>query len=307
MAILLSGCDKKEAEKGLELVTEPIFIAEGVRGVDIVKQDKEIMNIAYEQQEYESPFEFWKMDTPYNDEVIVDTEAMIKLYQQLVMIDMQKIEADASVKFDKPLGKISIEFCQTTEDEREAAVMGQEIDKENSPSYQVEADSKAMLLIGDNDGRGNYYVAYEGAEDKVYTLNEMMVDAVLDVIPFDYILDVSAVADIETMKSVTIKQDGKTYKISEKQLKEQEYRSLYNEMFSIFVIEENLDASKMGKDAIIEMAFKRNVKGAPDLHISYHSWDEEKCAVKVNGDAFFLVNSDDVEALKTKIEEVLVK
>lgn len=303
----LVGCGEKQEEVKLTQVANPIFIAEGVRGVSITKQNKEIINIVYEPQAGEATFEYWKMKIPYGDEAVINTEEALKLYQQLVLIDTQRTPSDEKANFEEPLGKIKIDFCQTTEEERNTALMGQVPDKESSPSYKAVPDSTATLLIGDNDGRGNYYVAYEGNEQNVSLLSESMVDVVLDINPFDYILKLSAVADRETMKSVTIKMDGQTHKLSEKQLEEQVYRTLYNDIFSVYIIEEIPDSDKVGKETVLEINGKRNVKGAPNLHISYHPWDSEMCAVKVNGKAHFLVKSTDVEALKAKITEAFSK
>ena len=309
-AVYLSGCDEQEQKADLRPMTEPVFIAEGIRSLQIVKQDKDRMHISYEPQDHEVSFEYWKIRTPYNNEVIVDTEAMLTLYQQLVIMDMQKTPVldEVEVDFDKPFGKITLNFCQTTQEERMADVMGQAFDKNHSPSYQLRADSTATLLIGERDGNGNYYVAYEGGESNVALLSEDMVDAVLNIVPFDYILNVSAVANRETIKNVTIQFDDQNYEISKKQLEEQVYQTLYNELLSVFVVEEITDMNKVDDETIcMAITLKRNVKGASDLHITYHPWDEGKYAVKVNEDAFFLVNSADVETLKVKITEVFAK
>jgi len=303
--IIIGGCNKPDTKVDLTLVTEPIFIAEGVRSVWVTKQEQDVLRITYQPHDYEASFEYWKMDIPYNNEVVVNTEEMLKLYQQLVILDVEKtpLTGETKTNLDNPLGKIRVEFCQTTKDERAAALMGQAIDREASPSYQRTADSTATLLIGANDGQGNYYVAYEGAKEQVFLLSERLVNAVLDIRPFDYIIKVSAVADIETVKNVTINSGGETYKLSEKQLSEQQYRLLYNDLLSVFVVEEIAGMSQVDSEAILEFKFKRNVKDAPDLHITYHAWDEERYAVSVNGETFFLVDSSEVEALKTKIEE----
>jgi hypothetical protein len=304
---LSAGC-KQEEKVDLQLVSEPIFIAEGIRSIQIVKQDKDMMKISYEPQDYEASFEYWKMSIPYYNEVVVDTEAMLMLYQQLVMMDMQKTPVfdEVEVDFEKPFGKIILNFCQTTQEERMAEVMGQDFDKNNSPSYQFLADSAATLLIGKSDGNGNYYVAYEGDESNVALLSEDMVDAVLDSTPFDYILKVSAVASRETIQRVILKFDNQSYEISEKQLEEQVYQTLYNELLSIFVVEEIPEMNEVDETILLSITLKRNVKEASNLHITYHPWDEEKYAVRVNEEAFFLVNSADVEILKVKIAEVFV-
>lgn len=306
----LAGCGSKpKGDIALKQETKPIFIAEGVRSVDVVKQGKEILNITYEPQDYEESFEYWNMKVPYGDEVVVNTEEALKLYQQLVMIDMQMeaLAVEPKTNFHEPLGKIKVDFCQTSEEERNAATMGEAIERENSPSFKATPDRTATLLIGENDGKGNYYVAYEGDEKNVYLLNERMVDVVLDIKPFDYILKVSAIANKETVKKITIKADGKTYKIAEKDLDEQVYQTLYNDIFSVFIVAEITEENKIGKEALLEIALKRNVKGASDLKIEYRPWDDEKCAVVVNGKIHFLVNKADVEVLKAKIKEIFEK
>jgi len=308
LVVAVIGCGKKQ-DYVVTQVTKPIFIAEGVREVSINKQDREVMHIVYNPQEYEASFEHWKMKVPYGDEVVVDTEEALKIYQQLVMMDMQMEVAPDGVKedFEDPLGKIKINFCQTTEEERASAVIGQETDKTISSSYQMTPDSTATLLIGGNDGQGNYYVGYEGDKSTIFLLDEAMVNVILDINPFNYILKISAIANKETMKSITIKMDGQTHKLSEAQLEEQVYRTLYTDILSVFVIEEIPDVGKVGKETILRIECKRNVKGAPDLHISYHPWDDEKYAVTVNKGTYFLVNSADVDELKAKITEAFAE
>lgn len=281
-ALLLAGCKKEEAQA-------PVYVAEGIRKLSIVNEGEELLEIAYKPEEYESSYEYWKMRVPYGEGVIVDTEAMLELYQQVEKLDFEEalqLSGEEKTGLEKSNTTIAIEFCQ------------------NNPSYEAEADSSSTLIIGGSNGAGDYYTTLETNTDKIYLMPEEVIDEILSIKPFDLILKISAAVGIDTVEEVIATIGGKEYEISETKLGTEIYHTLYAELNSVFVVKEIEEEQKIGAEVLLKLYFKRNIKSAKDLEVLYYVYDEEYASVCVNGIEKFLVRRSDVEVLKETIEAI---
>lgn len=317
-AILLGGCSggarEQPQEPGKEAVSTPVYIAEGIRKLTVTADGEALLQLSYEPQEYESSYEYWKIRVPYGDAAIVDTEAMLELYHYLEALDFANVAAapagsDSGLEASETT--IAVEFCQTSQEERSAAVSGQEYEGADSPSYQPDADSSYTLVIGNSNGAGYYYAALEAAPEQVMLVPEEPVKAILEAEQFGLILKISATAAADTVAQITIEMDETSYQITaadgkyqfaKQPLEAADYRALYSELLSVLIADEIKAEQPPGDEVLLRLYFKRNVAAADDLEIIYHAYDSDYASVQVNGVEKLLVKKADVENLKAIIK-----
>lgn len=339
MGLILAGCQAKPQEKEdpapapeadtkqeaepenlksvpKEEVSDPCYIAEGIRRAAVTKDGEELLEVSYEPKDYEGSYQYWKIRIPYGEEAVVDTEAMLALYHQLETLDFQQEVkgADQDTGLEGTKTEITLEFCQTNQEERDAALKDQAYEGEESPSYQPQADSTCTLLVGKQDGQGKYYTALKNQPEKVYMMPEQSIDAILKVNPYDLIIKVSAVAPVETVDQVVIGMDGKEYQLTrqddgglldKKKLGEKEYYALYSELLSVLIAGEVEDEQKLTDEVLLSLDFTRNTGAQGDLKLSFHAYDDTFASVEVNGIEKFLVKNDDILKLKDVIKSHL--
>lgn len=280
----LSGCGEKKEE--LEKHSNPAFIAEGIRRVSMVKDEKTVLDIAYEPKEYESSYEYWKIYVPYGEEAVVDTEAILEFYRKLEKLDKEAASEypdGTAEELKNAKSKITLEYCRA--------------DKEESNSYEENADSIATLLISDRTKDGFYYAAYEEDFGTIYQVPERDMDEILKINTFDLILKISAVVPMDTVAQVIMNVDGETYKWNPEKEKNS---ALYQELQGVLIKEEM--KKKNEGETLLKIQFVRNKKEMPDILIEYRSYDDVYASVSVNGTENFLVDKGEVEVLKEKIK-----
>lgn len=307
---LIAGCGKES--KTLDSTQSPIYIAEGIRKLSVTREGEEILLLSYEPTEHESTYEYWKIRVPYGEHAIVDTEAMLLLYHNLEALELKQEEVpeDESTGLDDSKTNISMEFCQTNRTERDAMMKGEAYEDE-SPSYKAEADSSFTLIIGNKNGEGYYYTSLSSNPENIYLMSEKTIDDILNTKPFDLIIKVSAVVNVDTVEQVEIHMDGMEYHFKNKEgiyawnertINEGEFQELYTELLSVLVDEEVKDVEKSSEDVMLKLYFKRNTAKLDDVEIIYHIYDETHALVSVNGVEKLLVKQDDIQALKDKIK-----
>ena len=132
--------------------------------------------------------------------------------------------------------------------------------------------------------------------------------------PFDYILKIPALISADTLESVKISADGRTYEIKvdtaedsyrfgKKKVEKEEFAALYQSISGIMLVSE-ADPEKSGREEEprLSVTFCRNTGDAPEVCVSYHPYDEEFDSVEINGKEQFLVRKEDVEDLMGQIE-----
>lgn len=277
LVIILSGCSK------LEENTE--FTAEGIRKLSVSKNGEVIYSIAYEPEEYENSYEYWKMPVPYESKAIINTEEMLKFYEVLANLEFSNaVETKEDTGLSKPYGEILLEFGQPTKES----------------TYESKADSTCTLLIGNEDGEGNYYTALKSNVEKVYLMKTETIDAVLNANPFSLILKVGTVVDVNTVSKVNILMDGKAYQMSAGN------HELYAQLLSVF-IEKEMPKEQEGhkEEILLHLEFIRNKEGADDVIVEYYVYDGDYAVLKLDGVEKFLVKIEDVEHLKIIISDNL--
>lgn len=292
-----------EEKPGMTVSEHPQFISDGVRRLVLVQEGTEIFNLSKEPADYKMDFDYWEILNPYDEIATVNTETMYTLFDMLKEMDLTApvaVEDGVDTGIAGTSTKITIDFVNT-----------QDADTAKQTKY---ADSTATLLIGGADGEGNRYAAVEGYEDAVYRVPSALLDAVYGLNPFDYILKVPALINIETVESVEIRTGGKTYtmepdqdryKMNGKKVEKEEFTDVYQALLTVMLDSEIEEGSQPEDDREekLRVVYHRNTEDAPQVEMVYYSYDDTYDSISINGSEHFLVRSADVDALTEQIKK----
>ena len=290
---------RAEAQE-LENVEHPQINTYGIRKLTLVKDGEDIFQISYEPKEYKMTFDYWEILNPYEEAVTVDTEAMYDLYSNIASLNLknpeEEIKTDTGI--DSSHTSILIEYVNTLDDETARGA--------------ADADSRAELILGEENGNGYTYAAVKGYENQVYTLPSELINNIMGLDPFDYILKIPVLVNIETLESVNITaenkeyvmsiEDGK-YKFDGKTVKKEEFTSLYQALQSVILKEEAAGETEEEPEEILKVIFKRSGEEMPDEELVYSSFDEESYCLSINGTVKFLVSKEEVDELLKQIKK----
>ncbi len=285
----------------LKNVEHPRMSTYSIRRFSIVKDGEEVFQIKQEPADYKMDFDYWEITNPYDEIATVNTENMYEMFGVLVDFDLSNgvDAADADTGLDKTQTYFTVDFVNTVNDD-------------NARETQ-DADATATILIGNTDDNGDYYACVKGYEDAVYLLSKESVNSLLELKPFNLILKIPALVNIDTLDSVdmtigkktyTMKLDGGDYKFGKKTVKKEKFTELYQALQSVMLdseIEETKDAAE--KEEVLTVTFHRNTEEAPEVNLKYYTYDDTYDSVEINGTERFLVKSEDVDALVKQIKK----
>lgn len=291
--------EKAEEEKKVELekTEHPTFTSDGIRKLVINRDGEEIFRLSKEPADYKMEFDYWEILNPYDETATVNTETMYKLFDVLSGFDF-------STTAEVPDGTDTGVAGSTTT---------MQIDYTESTDTSAEADKTVTLLLGNEDDLGNRYVAVAGYENEVYTIPASTLEAIYSLNPFDYILKIPALVNIDTVESIDIKtkdssytmkiKDGKYY-MGDKEVEKETFTTLYQALLNV-MLDSNLDTPKADneKEEVLNIVFHRNTKEAPEITLTYSTYDGNYDGVAVNGTERYLVKSSDVNSLVKQIAE----
>lgn len=291
--------EKAEEEKTVELekTEHPAFTSDGIRKLVINRDGEEIFSLSKEPADYKMEFDYWEILNPYDETATVNTETMYKLFDVLSGFDF-------STTAEVPDGTDTGVAGSTTT---------MQIDYTESTDTSAEADKTVTLLLGNEDDLGNRYVAVAGYENEVYTIPSSTLEAIYNLNPFDYILKIPALVNIDTVESIDIKtkesaytmkiKDGKYY-MGDKEVEKETFTTLYQALLNV-MLDSNLDTPKADneKEEVLSMVFHRNTKEAPEITLTYSTYDGNYDGVAVNGKERYLVKNSDVNSLVKQIAE----
>lgn len=316
-ALMLTGCSQEKPEQEQEPKTEasedsntqntqepeevsnPSFTAESIRKVEVSQGGESLYSLEYVPDENKESYERWRMQAPYEDTVLVNTEEMLKLYEALAGLtfaEAQEAPQDSGIEDSDT--EIGLEFCQIEE--------GSE---ENSRAPY--ADSRCTLVVGKDDGAGHYYTALQSDPERIFLMDQLAVDQVLYTEPFSLILKVGAVVPVTTVEEVAITADGKnhtmtftgdTYAWNGEEVTQEEYQQLYQQLLGILLEKELPEGAQEGSgDSLLKLEFKRNTDNLENVAVEYLDHDEDYCVLRVNDVEKFLVSREEVENLITTL------
>lgn len=291
--------EEKTEEKKVELekTEHPTFTSDGIRKLVLNRDGEEIFSLSKEPADYKMEFDYWEILNPYDETATVNTETMYKLFDVLSGFDF-------STTAEVPDGTDTGVAGSTTT---------MQIDYTESTDTSAEADKTVTLLLGNEDDLGNRYVAVAGYENEVYTIPTSTLEAIYNLNPFDYILKIPALVNIDTVESIDIKtkessytmkiKDGKYY-MGDKEVEKETFTTLYQALLNV-MLDSNLDTPKADneKEEVLRMVFHRNTKEAPEITLTYYTYDGNYDSVAVNGTERYLVKNADVNTLVQQIAE----
>jgi len=291
--------EEKTEEKKVELekTEHPTFTSDGIRKLVLNRDGEEIFSLSKEPADYKMEFDYWEILNPYDETATVNTETMYKLFDVLSGFDF-------STTAEVPDGTDTGVAGSTTT---------MQIDYTESTDTSAEADKTVTLLLGNEDDLGNRYVAVAGYENEVYTIPSSTLEAIYNLNPFDYILKIPALVNIDTVESIDIKtkessytmkiKDGKYY-MGDKEVEKETFTTLYQALLNV-MLDSNLDTPKADneKEEVLRMVFHRSTKEAPEITLTYYTYDGNYDSVAVNGTERYLVKNADVNALVQQIAE----
>lgn len=285
----------------LKNVEHPRMSAYSIRRFSIVKDGEEVFQIKQEPADYKMDFDYWEITNPYDEIATVNTENMYEMFGVLVDFDLSNgvDAADADTGLDKTQTYFTVDFVNTVNDD--------------TARETQDADTAATILIGNTDDNGDYYACVKGYEDAVYLLPKESVNSLLELKPFNLLLKIPALVNIDTLDSVdmnigkktyTMKLDGGDYKFGKKTVKKEKFTELYQAIQSVMLdseIEETKDAAD--KEEVLTVTFHRNTEEAPEVTLKYYTYDDTYDSVEINGTERFLVKAEDVDALVKQIKK----
>ena len=285
----------------LNNVEHPRMSTYSIRSFSIVKDGEEVFQIKQEPADYKMDFDYWEITNPYDEIATVNTENMYEMFGVLVDFDLSNgvDAADADTGLDKTQTYFTVDFVNTVNDD--------------TARETQDADAAATILIGNTDDNGDYYACVKGYEDAVYLLPKESVNSLLELKPFNLLLKIPALVNIDTLDSVdmnigkktyTMKLDGGDYKFGKKTVKKEKFTELYQAIQSVMLdseIEETKDAAD--KEEVLTVTFHRNTEEAPEVTLKYYTYDDTYDSVEINGTERFLVKAEDVDALVKQIKK----
>ena len=138
-------------------------------------------------------------------------------------------------------------------------------------------------------------------------------NSLLELKPFNLILKIPALVNIDTLDSVdmsigkktyTMKLDDGNYKFGKKTVKKEKFTDLYQDLQGVMLdseIEKIKDAAD--KEEVLSVIFHRNTEKAPEVTLKYYTYDDTYDSLEINGTERFLVKTEDVNALVKQIKK----
>ena len=298
-----SGENSEEVteDSRLKQVEHPRMSTYGIRSFSIVKDGQEVFRIAQEPADYKMDFDYWEITNPYDETATVNTENMYEMFGVLAAFDLSNgvDAANTDTGLDNTKTYFTVDFVNTVNDD--------------TAKETQDADATATILIGNTDENGDYYACVKGYEEAVYMLSKESVNSLLELKPFNLILKIPALVNIDTLDSVdmsigkktyTMKLDGSDYKFGKKTVKKEKFTELYQALQSIMLdseVEETKDAAD--KEEVLTVTFHRSTEEAPEITLKYFAYDDTYDSLEINGTERFLVKAEDVDALVKQIKK----
>ena len=210
--------DDKTENTDLKTVEHPRMSVYSIRRFSIVKDGEEVFQIKQEPADYKMDFDYWEITNPYDETATVNTENMYEMFGVLAAFDLSNgvDAANTDTGLDNTKTYFTVDFVNTVNDD--------------TAKETQDADATATILIGNTDENGDYYACVKGYEEAVYMLSKESVNSLLELKPFNLILKIPALVNIDTLgsadmtigkKTYTMKLDGSDYKFGKKTVKKE--------------------------------------------------------------------------------------
>lgn len=261
-----------------------------ILGVDIQENNQSIFQVNYNPQAYKAMFDSWSIFYPYKNEAVTDTEALYELIHRIQSAPLK----ESNKKIDQlheMKSSISIAY--------------------NDSSQENPVPNQFLQLALFEDATGEKYVNIVGT-DLVYEIPSTLVDELFHIQPFDYVLKIPTLVQMENVAHIYMHSDDKELMLSKKddqwyihdeKLSDQIITDIYTQLLSVSVVEEFSETdTEKNEQAEVSIVFYRT-DDHPDVEINYYSFDDEYVRASVNGISNFLVNQKDILAIVERIKQ----
>ena len=277
---------------------DSLLSSSSVRGMVVRKGGGDVLAISYEPREEKESFDYWDISVPYQSLVSVNTEELYQLFELAVQINGgEHKSADISLQ------EAGLEESGTS------LFIAYNSEQQEGEKGVPEPTAARNILIGKEDGKGNYYAVSEG-EQRVYLVDKSMTDAVLNADPYQYILKIPVLVSVNSVSQVNIllpdeethvmKQSEDKWIIDQEEVEQEKFQEQYGKLLGIMITGELPEDFKPDTDRkpVLTLQFLRNAKGASDIEVKYYEYDKEHMSVSVNGMERFLVDGSDIQNLR---------
>lgn len=307
---ILAGCKTRqdtEANRVYQSEEHPVITSEQIRSLTIEKEGDIIFDIAYQPREYKNDFDYWNILVPYQSEVVVNTEEMFHLYDTLAAMKFKDASDASEIESGIKDSKTSLSLTY---------LLGNNDENEKNDNIEEMKEAQVTVLIGNKDGNGNYYTALKGYEETIYQIPESIINQALQINPYDYILKISTLINIDTVSKISmkagndsfemVKGDG-NYTLNQVSLNEKEFNDLYINILSVYLKGEIEDKTPLTKnrEPILTVEYIRTLKEDPNTTVSYYTYDDIYDTVRVNETEQFIVLKDEVNALIESLRNIV--
>lgn len=284
---------------------EAAVTMEAIRGLRIRVDGVNKLEIAYDPRTGKDSFDYWNLSEPYASSAVVDTEALYELFTEVTALigALTPAEEEETAGYEQLTEEVSVYI---------ALLEGQKPGEKGAPT----PDSGLFLEAVGKNSDNNYLVRING-EEKSYRLSGSNLEALLAVNPYDYILKLPYLVSRDTVESVVIEYDGKTYEMGRakqrynlgtEEVEEKRYNEVYTQLMSVMIhgeIDPAKTEAQRKKEPFLSLMYRRNIPEAPDYQVIWREYDETQMSVEVNGSLFFLADKKEVEGLRDFLEETL--
>lgn len=292
--LIFAGCGKVIEEK---LIREehPVITGENVKKITVWEGDAKRYEFAYVPDDFKGEYAYWNNTEPYHSLVTINTEV---LYDRLFAI-LQSLEFNEGIEYSNEENKVNGLAAPDTKIEIAYYEEGEETKT---------ANKEAILLIGKKSESGYYPVKIEGYKT-VYEIPSEDIEIIISANPFDYLLKIGCLVDLDTVKQVNLMFDNKTtamqikrngqetqYRIQSKEASKEAFTELYQNIMGI-PIQCEIPEGTQGKEGepYLKVVYERVSKDAPEMTVEYLPYDDVYAKLRVNGESFFLVAKQDLQ------------
>ncbi|MFA9463340.1 MAG: DUF4340 domain-containing protein [Velocimicrobium sp.] len=272
----------------------------------------------------------WSIIGPYKDIVRGDASKLQELfgnYSSLTFGDCVAYDCkDASTYgISKDSAHIDINYYEEVEVKKDDTSTSTATDASTNDTKQTTTENQPreyQLLIGTNDGNGNYYVQQKGT-NYIYRMDETAVEDLLNVDAFDYVYNYMVSDTVDTIDKITIDTNNTITKLSLKETTTTDKDGKKNTEYVCKRNKKTIDYDKFSDaySGLRAIAFKgeidkEKIKGddvyatltihgsSADKTIQFQEYDDNNYyRVSIDGEKYFLVEIKEVQSMINKFVE----
>lgn len=280
----------------------------------------------------------WTLLEPYNTPQVGNSSNITTLLENYTSFSYSggiEYNCDDLSKYglDNPVSKIHIDYYEVEEEDKEdEETTNEEVSDNETKQESPKIFKEFNLLIGDMDNSGNNYYVKTQDSNAVYLMNNSNVEKLININSYDNVYNIINSVSIDTVDSIDLIVNGdekhklsitreekevknedindktedetKTEEIAKyykdnKEIKESDFKELYNKIISITLEGEITDKSLIDKNAkILSVIYNRNTDDKFKKYtIEYYKYNDNFYCVNYNGGINFLVDKRTIDEI----------